>query len=536
MVEIVRGGERSRLPVATCPFTIGRKSDRDLVLSDPRISREHAQISLEGTEYVLRDLGSKHGTFVNGVRVDQHVLQSNDRVDFGASDYAYLIFDPREDRSGSNAREFLSQISAVEVRSGASDLEKMRIFLEAARRLNTTGVLEEVLVTLIEATLRLTRAERGYVFLRLPDGSLRLAAGRNSRGEPLLDDKGISHSILEEAANAASEFLVTDTSQSAELAARNSIVAYDLRTVICIPLRRMQVHQSREEREAAAELNIGGVLYLDSRFASREFSAVSHDLLRAIATEAAALVENAHLAQAEAAARQYQQELAIAASIQQRLMAVTIPEVPYASIYGRNLSCREIGGDFFDVVQTADGLAVVLTDVSGKGVSAALLGSILQGMIYSQLISGGELKDIATNVNRFLCQKVLGEKYATVIIARLKPNGELELINCGHVPPVLVQGRKVSRLTESNLPVGLIQFAEYDSLRCRLNPGDRLLLVTDGVTEAEDAAGEMFGNERLEQAALSAEAFDQILADVRSFCGAVPLSDDCTIVELTYKG
>ena len=115
---------------------------------------------------------------------------------------------------------------------------------------------------------------------------------------------------------------------------------------------------------------------------------MGQDILHAIATEAASLIENARLVQAEEEARRYQQELSIAASIQQRLMQVKIPEVPFARLRGRNLSCKEIGGDFFDAVNTKEGLAVVLADVSGKGVSAALLASTLQGMIYSHLTRG----------------------------------------------------------------------------------------------------------------------------------------------------
>src|SRR5437868_8047525 len=137
-------------------------------------------------------------------------------------------------------------------------------------------------------------------------------------------------------------------------------------------------------------------------------SNVGQDILHAIAREAASLVENARLVQAEEAARRYQQELAIAASIQQRLMAVTIPEVPYARLYGKNLSCKEIGGDFFDAVNTEDGLTVVLADVSGKGVSAAILASTLQGMIYSQLSAGMKFTDIVTAVNTYFTHKEIG--------------------------------------------------------------------------------------------------------------------------------
>src|SRR5205807_6608274 len=139
-----------------------------------------------------------------------------------------------------------------------------------------------------------------------------------------------------------------------------------------------------------------GVLYVDSRFASRDISGVGQDILHVMAAEAASLIENARLVQAEEEARRYQQELTIAASIQQRLMQVKIPEVPFAKIRPRNLQCKEIGGDFYDAVNTKDGLAVVLADVSGKGVSAALMASTLQGMIYSHLTAGMSLLDVVT--------------------------------------------------------------------------------------------------------------------------------------------
>ncbi len=114
--------------------------------------------------------------------------------------------------------------------------------------------------------------------------------------------------------------------------------------------------------------------------------------------------------QAEEESRRYQQELTIAASIQQRLMQVKIPEVPFAKLRGKNLSCKEIGGDFFDAVNTKEGLAVVLADVSGKGVSAALLASTLQGMIYSHLSSGMPLLEVVAAVNHFFTRKAGGRK------------------------------------------------------------------------------------------------------------------------------
>ena len=534
---VVQGNEQKTVNLDHSPFSVGRKVDKDLVIADPRVSRDHALIVSENGQFAVVDQGSKHGTFVNGERVQRKTLERNDRLEFGVREVAYVIFNPQHTTTNS-AREFLSQISGIHISDETTDLEKLILFLEAARKLNTVGVLDEILMTLLEVTLKLTRAERAYVFMKNETGELRLAAGRNSKGEPLLEDTTISHSILEDAMKSNSEFVLTDTSRSVDLSGRKSIVAYDLRTVICVPLRKPQVQATRPEDTNAPQspsAEAMGALYVDSRFASRDISSVSHDILHAIATEAASLIENARLVQAEESARRYQQELSIAASIQQRLMAVTIPEVPFARLVGRNLSCKEIGGDFFDAVKTEDGLTVVVADVSGKGVSAAVLASTLQGMIYSQLTAGMPLTDIVSFVNRFFTHKHIGEKYATVIISRIRDNGDLEYVNCGHIPPLVVSDGEVERPAHGNLPVGLLPDAQYESAHVQLKAGDRLVLVTDGVTEAENARGDFFEDSRLELAAKTGNMED-IFAAVSNFCSGTPLSDDCTVVELVFTG
>src|SRR6266478_5882341 len=533
----VQGNEQRTINLDHSPFSVGRKVDKDLVIADPRVSRDHALITSDNGQFYVLDQGSKHGTFVNGERVQRKNLERNDRLEFGVRDVAYVIFNP-EHATSNTAREFLNQISGIHISSESTDLEKLTLFLEAARKLNTTGVLDQILVTLLDATLKLTRGERGYVFLKADDGALRLAAGRNSKGEPLLDDKTISHSILEDALKANSEFVITDTSKSLDLAGRQSIVAYDLRTVVCIPLRKFQVQTTRGGQtpipaQGAAE--VMGVLYVDSRFRSRDIAGVDHDILHVIATEAASLIENARLVQAEEAARRYQQELSIAAGIQQRLMQVRIPEVPFARLHPRNLPCKAVGGDFYDAVNTKEGLAVVLADVSGKGVSAALLASTLQGMIISQLISGMPLLDVISAVNRFFTEKLVGEKYATVLLARLRSDGDLEYVNCGHVQPLLVCGGEVIRLPHGNVPVGLLADATFESDHCQLKSGDRFILVTDGVTEAENAMGDFFEDFRLEAAAIKTPNYEGIFSAVSEFCAGNPLNDDCTVVELLYS-
>lgn len=512
------------------PFTIGRKTGKDLEIPDPRVSRDHAEIVCEDGVYYVTDGGSKLGTFVNKERITaKHKLVQGDRIEFGIGVGAQLIFDPPAEQS-IVAREFLSQISSVKTEK-ANDLEKLALFLDAARKLNTAGALDEILLTLIGTTLKLTHAERGFIFLRQANGEMALAAACTDKGERLTSDETISHSVLVDASKSASEFMITDTLKSSEMAARQSIVAQSLKTVIAIPLRRAHGQEKGED-------TVLGVLYMDSRFASGTLSSVSTDILKVIAREAAALVESTHLAQAEEAGRRYQQELSIAAQIQQRLMAVTIPELSFASLSAKNLPCKDIGGDFFDVVVNEDGLTIVVTDVSGKGISAAIMASILQGLIYAQVVARVPLPEIISSANRFLCQKVAGEKYATAVILRLAPDGRMEVLNCGHVPPLIIANGQPKPMKEGNLPVGLLPIAEYSSVHVELNPGDRVILVTDGVTEAEDAAGEMYGEDRLQEAAIANDGpcFDHIFASIRQFCGDVPLNDDCTLLELVFRG
>jgi len=531
---VVEGTDRRNLIMDHYPFTVGRRTDRDLVLTDPRVSREHAQFMRENDGIYIEDQNSRQGTFVNGERTTRRKLLRNDRLEFGVQGASFVLFNP--DRSVSSiAQQFISQFSSWKPSTGTgSDFEVLNVFLEAARKLNSTNVLVDVLQTLLEASLRLTKAERGFVFLRDATNELQMAAGRDKEGNVINDDSTISKSVLRDAAKSASEFLVTDTSDSEKLTGRESVVAQNLKSVICIPLRRTSIQGKTVEESKAGGAELQGILYLDSHFLSGKLSSVSQDILRTIANGAAALVENAALVEAEEISRRVQQEMAIAAEIQKSLMTVTVPEVPYAKVYAVSYPCKDIGGDFFDLVHTDLGLSLIVADVSGKGVSAAVVASILQGMLYSHLAENASLSEMISTVNRFLFEKIGGQKYATLVIARMGRNGEVELMNCGHVPPIVVSGQTITKLEEGNLPVGLIPMAQFRSVKHQLKPGDRLIVVTDGVTEAEDSSGEFFGNDRLEKCC--SDGFEGIERAVTAFRGSTPLSDDCTLTEMVYRG
>lgn len=528
---LVKDGSREQIvSIDHFPFTIGRKADRDLVLTDAHTSREHARILKEDGHYYLVDEGSRHGTFVNGSAIQRVRLNWGDQLRFGGT--ATATFQPSDNTgSRSDVRELLEHMKGQEHKtSGTSDLERLALFLEAARKLSSSGVLTDVLNTLLDTTLKLTGASRGFVFLRGDDGILKMAAGRDLDGAVLTSDESISRSFLEESLRSAGEFVISDTTRLIDYSARQSLVAHDLRSIISIPLRgSTQVGDSGQ--------GVRGVLYLDSKFVGSDLGQVSHEILRAIATEAAMLIENAFLVQAEEARRRYAQELAIAAQIQQGLMSVQIPDVSYAKLRAHSVACKDIGGDFFDVVKTEDDVTIVLADVSGKGVSAALLASILQGMFYTLVTAKQPLTEVAEAANRFLCSRNLAGKYATVALARLKKDGQVEYIRCGHVPAVHIHADgTVSRWAEGTLPVGLIPIATYESGTHKLRPGDRVILVSDGITEAENADSDLFGDERLEESCSARDVFEKILEDVKIFRAETPANDDTTILELTYLG
>jgi len=228
------------------------------------------------------------------------------------------------------------------------------------------------------------------------------------------------------------------------------------------------------------------------------------------------------------------EELALAALIHSDLMSIRLPNDCYACLKGKTMPCRAIGGDFFDAVALTGALCAVVADVSGKGVPAAIVAAMLQGIIHAQMLADQPLTAIAGMVNEFLCSRATG-KFATMVLLKVRANGTTEYVNCGHVPPVLVNSAGVRRLEESNIVVGLVAAAQYTSGACELLPGDRLLIFTDGITEAENSKGEQFGDLALESRS-HLHSLESVFEHVSKFHGNQERSDDWTLFELLYRG
>jgi len=528
LVFNARGVQRV-LSIDKIPFSVGRSEDCSLVVADPQVSREHACIEWDGSNYIVRDQNSRHGTFVNGVRITKALLRAGNSIALG-SRATVLVFEVG-DEDGSQT--LLAQVSKRWSNSvGESDLEKLSLFLQAAQRLSSIEASQEVLRTMLEYSIRLTGAERGFVFLGESSQSFRLECGRDCDGNEIAGEPAISRSVVRDAARSKDDFILTDITD--EIAAeRESIVANAIRSVVAIPLR------------AQGSTSLLGLLYLDSQSRNRDFTRIGKDILDAIARQAATLLENLRLIEMERQSALLRKELQIAAAIQSQIIPQKLPELAYVRFSARTIPCTDVGGDFYDVISLADGFVGIVADVSGKGVPAALLASMVQGMFHAQMSLGADrgitLVESIASLNSFICSRTPVEKYVTLAAFRYvhsdSDGPNIELINAGHVAPMILrEDGRVEIVEGGDMPVGLFDFAEYHVIHVTLSIGDRIMLLTDGITEAEAGDGDQFGMERLEQPMLEVDPIASLLGAVDRFCKGNPAQDDRTILTIERIG
>ena len=514
--------------------SIGRSADQDLVLQEPFVSRRHAVIQRGGGSYEVIDQGSTHGTYLNGSKTERAVLHNGDTLQFGSPHAIKIVLRggrPNPQRNAfSPPNDLLTALSALtlipngEVRP-AAEMEKLNFLLNAARQLNAGGAIKDILRALLQLSIQLTKVERGFVFLR-EDGEMRMALGLGADGRIVEEDSTVSRRAMQQAIESEAKFSISDTLAGDQAASWESVLINAIRSIYCLPLRG---HVTPEEPN-----RLLGLLYLDSKLEAGKLSEIDHQVLDTVATEAATLLHNALLAEAEQKAQVAAQQLAVAAKIHASLMAITLPTLPYAVLQARSMPSLQIGGDFYDVVVLHDSVCVAIADVSGKGVPASIVAATLQGILHAQAMTGQGLAEIATLVNRFLCSRNVG-KYATMVLLKLFPDGFVEYVNCGHVPPVVVSEEAVRQLEESNLVVGLIPDALYAAAQFKLKPGERILLATDGITEAENSSGEEFGDSGL-QAIAQMTDLDAMMEHLATFQATAETQDDWTLVDVRYTG
>jgi serine phosphatase RsbU (regulator of sigma subunit) len=536
-------GSRRQIKITEQKFNIGRgELDNHLAIPDDRLSRQCAAIVLEDGCRVLEDRGNRRGVFVNGEKITRRALSDGDLITFGLQNSFELTFRSSE-RDSASLGKWLSNVETVSDNEVSSGLNKLNLLLEATKLLHSQLPLEAVLNAMLDRAIAITHADRGLLMEADKSGSLRNRLARRADDASILVQTFLpSHTALNLALKQQSAVITQDLLQEeGALQGAKSIVAQQLRVVVAIPLyatERAETQASIVEGKHGGQLL--GVLYLDSKRPAA-FSTLDRQILDAIAIESASILDNARLVQLEQERQRVEQELNIARNIQQALLPRGPRDFPFLKIRGMNSPCHAVGGDYFDILPIdSRSAAFVIADVSGKGLGAALLTTMLQG-VFTGLAIGGNASRAFTHINSFLCDRVELGRHATVFFATLDGEGNLEYLNAGHPSPLLLRRGEVSELfTKGSLPLGLIPEVHHPVARTKLEPGDTLILFSDGITEAEDAAGNFFGDERLRQILegqkeQSLEKLEQsIVGAVRNFVRGASQMDDITLLLAQY--
>lgn len=548
LVVVDPNGTRRDVVLSVFPFRIGRQAGNELTLRDSRVSRQQAQITDVNGTMVLEDMGSSHGTFVNGEKIIRHELKVSDQIDFGVPDSYRVIYVGE----GATIEELVERIEApAPAQSGPRELHHLGVLLDVARTLSSGVSLEDILTTVVDAAIAVTRTERGVLLLMNPGGKLETAVARNAqRGTLRPEEMQISQGVLKRVSSSRRELIVGDTVADAAAAAAGrmnqgeSIARLDLHTVVAIPIDKMAVIEAVDATVAARQSELLGILYLDSRAPSSSFSALDREVVRTLAHEAATLIENARLFAAARVKARLDHEIEIASKIQQGLLPKALPNLPHVAMTGSTLACYSVGGDCFDVIELDGGRhGFFVGDISGKGISAALLATLLQGIFFTTASMDLALTGIFARVNRYLCDRSGGDRYATVFYGVLDKSGTFEYVNAGHVPPLIRRGSgAIDRLDLASFPVGMFPEAEYESASIKLEKDDFLVIYTDGVSEAANVQAEMFEEERLRhllenfKGQTVEELAESIREGVKAFTEGAAQSDDVTILVIQYKG
>jgi phosphoserine phosphatase RsbU/P len=541
-------GVRREVTVSAFPFRMGRQAGNELTLRDSRVSRQQAQIITVGDSVVLEDMGSRHGTFVNGQKILKHELKPNDRIDFGIPDSYHIVYLGE----AATVAGIVDRIEApAPEQAGSRELHHLGVLLDVARTLGSGLSLEDILTAVVDAAIQVTRTERGVLLMANPAGELEPVVARNAQRSTLpLQELQVSQSIVKRVARSRRELVVSDAgdnvldSGSAAIDQQFSMVRLSLHTVVAIPIDKLPVIEMVDATIAARQSELLGVLYLDSQAPSSAFSALDREVLRTLAREAATVVENARLFASARAKILLDHEIEFAKQIQQKLLPKELPNRPDLNVAGTTLACYSVGGDCFDVVPLEGGRnGFFVGDVSGKGIPAALLATLLQGIFFTTASMDISLSGVFSRVNRYLCEHSSDDRYATVFYGVLDKNGRFDYVNAGHVPP-LIRRRSgtIEGLRSDNFPVGMFAEAEYLSASATIAPGEFLVIYSDGVSEAVNVRRELFEEERLRQVmekfqgSTADELADAIRDAVRAFTQGAPQSDDITILVVQYKG
>lgn len=531
------------------PVLLGRAHSNDLSYpDDASLSRKHVRFTCDAEDWWVEDLGSKNGTLVNGIRIAaKQVLAPGDRLSVGhlqitlidsedgLENNVVFVGGEREITDATVMTSLEGLLSAettvagraargsvsVPDRQNAFATPVVRALVRAGRELSGNRPLEELFPLILDLSISAVSAERGVVMILEGDK----LTSRAVHGEGFRISTTIRDRVLKE----KTSVLVRDLAQDEALRQQVSISEQQIHTMMAVPLQ--------------TEEQVIGLIYVDSRSFIREFTPDDLNLLTVLANVAATRLEHTRLGLIERREQQRTRDLDQAAEIQRAILPSGPPNNAYIEAAGHNESCRTVGGDYYDFFEyEGERLGVVLGDVAGKGMSAAMLMSNLQARVQILAENPGELAPMIGRLDQAVARNCPDNRFITLFFAILDPEKkEMIYCNAGHNPPLVVRkDGSFERLEVLGSVLGMLPEFGYEERRYRFDPGDLLVIFSDGVTEAESPAGVEYGDERLGQwlvthrTSSAADLIEGILGEIDKFTEGAPAADDVTLLVARY--
>lgn len=536
-------GQTRTVPLRGSRLSVGRSSTAELCFAeDAGLSRQHFVFEAEGDAWTVQDLGSKNGTFVNNIPLKARLaLQPGDRITAGHLSIVYapgaqsaapgvVVFDNAEDSAPGTSTVVTSLAGALSNQTLVFDPKngrgtaQIQALIRAGQCLSENHPLEELFPLILDLAMQAVNAQRGVVML-LDAGELSTKA---HKGESFY----ISTAVRDKVLGDRKSILVRDAQLDEAFRGRMSIVQHKVHSMMAVPL------QTNDQ--------IIGLIYLDSPFQLREFTRDDLNLLTVMANTAAIRIEHARLAEIEQTERIMARDLAQAAEIQSGMLPAQAPVVTGADIAGYNAPCRTVGGDYYDFFTYADGkVGLTLGDVSGKGMPASLMMMALHARVHVLAADDpGELGALMMRLNKATTASCPSNRFITFFFSVFDPvTGRLRFVNAGHNSPIIVRANGEAEMVEGGGPVlGVLSSARYTAQEVRLDPGDSIVIYSDGVTEANDPDCNEFGEERLiavlreyrrTPARAIVEAVNRALA---VWAAGSPPADDVTLIVARRTG
>ena len=543
-----REGDQSILNLGKERVSIGRSPDSAITVAEQFCSSHHAFIyPVEGGCAVL-DNHSKNGTFVNGKRIQtETVLKKGDEILIGLTRIVFdrelvtsveVVEPPPYEAINTiiQVKEILkkSQLSTtLDSPSLALDLDKLKaehrafiILNEVSQALVYHQPLDQLLEHVMDLISQNLPMDRGVLML-MEGNPAQLIPKAIRIKDKRLSDKNIqvSKTILNTVLSKNSSVLIHDARADTQFRSQDSIVQFNIRSALCVPLWNNQ--------------EITGIIYADRTSLAAPFSEDDLKLLTLMANLAAVKIENAKLIEQAIDKVRMEKELALATQIQKNFLPKETPQFKDFDIVGANLTCYEVGGDYYDFIPVDSGrLGIVIADVSGKGMSASLLMASLRAALHSEVHAKYDLADMAAKLNNFVHRSSSTDRFITFFFGELcQSSGQLNYINAGHNSP-LIFGRegKIERLESDGFCLGMFPAVRYEKRQVVLTPGDIAVFYTDGITESRNKEKEEFDERRLIEVVQknsersAKELMEAIFENLKLFTACAEPTDDMTVV------